>query len=69
MKSVALHSRAWDEVVEELEYNAETLSRNGQDGRASDLRYILEQIRTQRENGCDPDSADLNRYEEQMKKT
>jgi len=64
MEQVALHDRAWDEVVTELEYASETLSRSGQSGRAEDLRYIIDQINHQRSNGVDPEMADLARYEE-----
>jgi hypothetical protein len=69
MEKVALHGRAWETVIEELEYSATTLSRNGQTGRADDLDYILEQIETQRNSGCDEESADLGRYEEKMQET
>lgn len=64
MEEVALHGRAWDAVVEELEYAATTLSRNGRTGRADDLVYIINEIEDQRESGCDADAADLARYEE-----
>lgn len=69
MDTVSLHSRAWNFVEEELEYAATTLSRNGRTGRADDLMYILSQIQDQRENGDDPEGADLGRYEAKMRDT
>lgn len=67
METVALHSRGWDAIGEELEYAATTLSRYGREGRADDLTYLVSQIQKQREDGADPDSADLDRYTEKMR--
>jgi hypothetical protein len=64
MDEVSLHGRAWEEVVDELEYSIETMKRAGRSGRADDLQYVLDQIQDQRQEGGDPNGADLDRYEE-----
>lgn len=66
MEDVSLHGRAWDTIEEELEFDIAQYERAGRSGRADDMRHIRNQIQDQRENGCDPNGADLSRYEEEI---